>query len=238
MKLKNSKLYEFFIERDIKHLFHANSVATSMIFINNQGLLSRGDAEQTQMTQTSQESDQIDMEYDVWNDIFLDTVDLHGHFPRQNHYGPVLFKFDIECVLDDDIEIWITKDNPVDWTDEMKMSEKYFNSVNELRKKWDVVEDQKKMITIRKPGRPLFFAHLKSILLDDPKIIVDDLSFKKESRKAIIKTAKNFPGFRKKIKYRKKCSNRCFCVSNYLNQVSPERRKTLFLPANHPEFVD
>ena len=52
---------------------------------------------------------------EIFNDIFLDTKDLHKHFSRQNHYGPVLFRFELELLLDEEIEVWVTKNNPIYW---------------------------------------------------------------------------------------------------------------------------
>ena len=75
-------------------------------------------------------------------DIFLDTVDLHSYFGRQNHYGPVLFKFSIEFLRELEIDIWITKDNPINWTEEMTNKEKYFSTVTELKKNWNDYQRQ------------------------------------------------------------------------------------------------
>ncbi len=52
-----------------------------------------------QLFQTPQLSDEIDKVVDVWNDVFFDSQDLHGYFPRQNLYGPVSFKFSIDLIL-------------------------------------------------------------------------------------------------------------------------------------------
>ena len=99
MKLNNLELHKFFQEKGITHLYHANTVTTSISFIQAGGLLSRGDVEKNDLLQTAQESDGVDKTFDVWNDIFLDTADLHKLFSRQNRYGPVLFVFDVNLLL-------------------------------------------------------------------------------------------------------------------------------------------
>ncbi|WP_446917456.1 hypothetical protein, partial [Klebsiella pneumoniae] len=96
MKIDNIQLHSFLRSQDITYFHHANTVATAISFIRNGGLVSRSDIERLGAFQTMQESDPEDKQYDVWGDVFLDTVDLHGYFPRQNLYGPVLFKFNID----------------------------------------------------------------------------------------------------------------------------------------------
>ena len=115
MKLNNRELYFLFVEKDITHLHHANTVATATTFIEQGGLLSRGDVEDMQLSQTYQASDEEDKQFDVWYDVFVDTADLHDWFGRQNIYGPILFKLNIDFLLKDDLEVWVTKNNPMYW---------------------------------------------------------------------------------------------------------------------------
>ena len=60
MKLDNKELFEFLNEKEVPYLYHANTVATSISFINQNGLLSRGGIEAKKITQTTQSSDEID----------------------------------------------------------------------------------------------------------------------------------------------------------------------------------
>ena len=99
MKLDNLELHNLYKQKDIHFLYHANSVATAITFIKQGGLLSRGAVESKGLYQTPQSSDAIDQVFNVWNDIFLDTIDLHGYFPRQNLYGPISFQFPIDFLL-------------------------------------------------------------------------------------------------------------------------------------------
>lgn len=109
------------------------------------------------MYQSPQSSDNDDKKFNVWNDIFLDTVDPHEYMRRQNRYGPVLFKFSIDFLIETDLEIWITKNNPIYWTDLTIQAEKYFATVQELRESWDSYQRQKKMVTIRGETQPILF---------------------------------------------------------------------------------
>ncbi|HFQ5130070.1 TPA: hypothetical protein ACGUU0_004611 [Vibrio vulnificus] len=235
MKLDNLELHQFFQEKSINYLHHANTVATSISFISSGGLLSRGDIERSSLTQTVQASDGEDKQFDVWDDVFLDTADLHGHFPRQNVYGPVLFKFNISFLLENNVDVWITKDNPMYWTSVISNEERYFQSVDELRTNWDQYERQKKMITIRKPGLPVLFSALEEIIVDDPRILIyNDTHVFNEMKNALFAATENFHGIREKIKIRE-CRN-CFCRQNYLYQVPTEQSARLFLPKEHVHF--
>lgn len=235
MKLNNRKLYKLLKEKGIQSLYHANTVATSITFIEENGLLSREYIEKRKLFQTPQTSDEIDKLFDVFDDIFLDTTDLHKYFFRQNHYGPVLFKFSIELLLDDNFEIWVTKDNPIYWSKRSDISNNYFKSVNELSKKWNKHERQRKMLTIKKPNSPILFNYLESITLDNPKVTLDDdLHLFNESRKALKKILQGNLNLRNMLVWRK--CNDCYCADNYLNQVPIPELIQKFLPAYHAEF--
>ncbi|TOB51551.1 hypothetical protein, partial [Vibrio parahaemolyticus] len=168
MRLDNRELYELLSEKEVTHFHHANTVATSITFIENNGLLSRGDVANNGLYQTPQASDEEDIKFDVWGDVFIDTVDLHGLFPRQNLYGPVLFKFGLDFLLNEDLHVWVTKNNPMFWSDNLSQEDKYFQSVGELRQRWNEFDTQRKMVTIRKPQRPVLFQYLEEIIIDNP----------------------------------------------------------------------
>ena len=237
MKLDNLDLYDFFIEKGITHLHHANSVATSSTFIENGGLLSRGDVAKNNLVQTLQDSDYEDQKFDVWNDIFLDTADLHGYFPRQNLYGPVLFKFNIDFIPQQNLDIWITKENPMFWQDNMPSADKYFQNVTELKTHWDEIPRQKKMITIRKPGFPILFPYLEKIIIDDPQIkIYGDIHVFNTMVNAFDALTTGNTDLRSKFEIRQ-CRN-CYCHSNYLKQVPTVQAARLFLPKYHEYFPD
>lgn len=234
MKLDNSELYNFFIEKDITHLHHANTVATSITFLRNNGLISRGNVEAKGLFQTNQDSDSDDKTNDVWNDIFFDTKDLHGYFPRQNLYGPVLFKFTSDLIIDENLEFFITKDNPIYWTSKTPYGKKYFTGIEDLRSNWDKFALHKKMLTIRKPNKDISFDHLESVILDNPRVTIYDNTRLWPQISGSINAAVNH---RFQVQYRE-CDKSCFCHPNYLHQYSTQKLAKFFLPNSHPQFVN
>jgi hypothetical protein len=237
LKIDNLRLHAFFFKNGITHLHHANSIASSTSFIEAGGLLSRGDMERSGLFQTVQDSDDADKECDVWDDVFVDTADLHGLFPRQNLYGPVLFKFNIDFLLKDEVDIWITKNNPMYWDDGLSNDEKYFQGIDDLIAHWDDFEKQRKMVTIRKPCRPVLFKSLVELLLDDPRVkIYNTTTPLTEAKSALYKCTENEIQLRELMTIRE-CSW-CFCQDNYLKQVSTEQVARLFLPKGHEHFPD
>lgn len=228
MKLDNDELYSLLKEKDVKNFFHANTLTTSFSFLENKGLMSRGLVETKGLSQTPQSSDEIDKKFNVWNDVFLDVVDLHGHFPRQNLYGPILFKFNIEFLKEDSLEIWVTKNNPIYWDENETMENKYFQSVCELKEKWDEYDIQRKMFTVRNATDPILFDYLEKIIVDDPCVSIEDSAIvlskvlKDELSKLINKglISKDYFEWRK-------CSD-CYCKENYLNLTISDLKR-LFL---------
>ena len=169
MRLNNKELYNFFLEKEILALYHANTVRTCITYFQSGGLLSRGAVAHLGLFQTPQSSDAADKVLGVWDDIFLDTTDLHSYFKRENHYGPVLFELDRELVLNEDFEIWITKNNPIYWKPDTPMQERYFVDVSELRQNWNKIERQRMMVTIRNNSTPILFDYVRKVVVDDPK---------------------------------------------------------------------
>jgi len=238
LKINNGELYEFLLEHGVVNLYHANTVSTAITFIERRGLLSRGDVEEGGLVQTFQKSDQKDKIADVWFDVFLDTADLHRWFKRQNKYGPVLFKFNMDFFLEDDLDIWITKDNPMYWGSSLSEEDKYFQSIDELRELWNVIDRQKMMFTIRKPGRPVLFNSLEEIIIDDPRVeIFSDCVLSSEMEEALDVATSNNLNLRKKVRYRKGCDY-CYCYDNYSRQVSERQLARLFLPCDHEYYPD
>ncbi|MGG1630060.1 hypothetical protein [Rossellomorea sp. NRS-1567] len=229
MELNQVDVYHFLKSKDINHLYHANTVTTSCTFIKQGGLLSRGAVESLGLTQTEQMSDDLDKEFDVWDDIFLDSNDLHKKFRRQNHYGPVLFKFNIDILLYPSLPpLWVTRDNPTRWTAGLSESERYFGSVEALKQDYETGA-YKEMITLRNTHDILpFESYLEEIILDNPKILLakeNVLEKAKESlQEAINDSNYDFSEVKKTIR---NCNN-CFCHENYLNEVHSSKIKSYF----------
>jgi len=234
LKIDNVELHQFIKGKGITHFYHANSVPTAITYLNARGLLSRGYVTNKGLFQTAQKSDREDKEFDVWFDVFIDTADLHGLFPRQNLYGPVVFKFNIDFLLDSDLDIWITKNNPMYWSYNMNSKDKYFCDVSELAQLWDEIERQKIMFTIRKPNEAILFESLEEIIVDDPEMdIQDNITLHSESNRALLKATEDAPKLVKKINIRR-CGY-CFCKENY-SRMSEKDLAKLFLPKEHEYF--
>ncbi|MGL5257584.1 MAG: hypothetical protein ACRC76_11130, partial [Proteocatella sp.] len=234
MKLNSVELYEFLKRKRYNYFYHANSVTTACTFIEQKGLLSRGDVELNGLVQTEQSSDGVDKTFDVWDDIFLDIVDLHQYFSRQNHYGPVCFVMDIELLLDPEFSnIWITKDNPINWDeDNLIFDDNYYSSLQEYTDEFAAnianKSIQKKMFTIRKPHKELFFEkYLVKIILDNPEVEVGGINLYDEA-KTKIENSLNSSGFNINLLKTRSCPS-CYCRCNYLKEVEPRSLKKLFL---------
>jgi|SRR5690554_4293228 len=232
MRLNNKELYDFFVSKNILALYHANTVKTSITYLRENGLLSRGAVENRGLIQTEQKSDEIDKILNVWDDIFLDSTDLHNFFGRQNYYGPVMFEFDIDLIQNENFEIWITKDNPIYWNEDTPNEERYFTSVSELDEDWNKYSRQKKMITIRNNSEPILFEYVRRIIVDDPRLkILDDKGVYFNVLNSSVNMVKEIVTDDHILKGKfifRQCQN-CYCRDNYLNQVSVTEIKKLFL---------
>ena len=114
--MTNREIVEILTSKCVNRLYHSNTVETAISFLRAGGLLSRGLCEHLGYPQTPQNSDQLDREFDIYYDLFFDSVDIHERAHNANYYGPVLFEYNIS-VLDSIPEgcIRITKSNPINW---------------------------------------------------------------------------------------------------------------------------
>jgi hypothetical protein len=113
-------------------LFHANSVKTSINFIRRMALFSRKFGEERYL-QTVQNSDIIDKEFGVWNDIFFDNVDIpYKSGNNVSAYGPVMFVFKVDILKN--AKVRMLKCNPWNRRDEdLKYSDIFFTSSDDIK---------------------------------------------------------------------------------------------------------
>lgn len=235
MRLDNNEIFNFLSDRGVVSLHHANSLATSLTFLQNNGLLSRGFIETNRLFQTRQLSDDDDRKFNVWNDIFFDSRDLHGYFPRQNLYGPILFKFNLRLLLQEDLQIYVTKNNPMFWNDDISEEDKYFLNMEDIRNNWDRYLLQRKMITIRFPDSPINFNYLENIIVDNPGVFIyGNIDPFAEAWRSLTTQLMENSNLRDLLVVRE-CLN-CYCKENYLNQYSVQTLAKFFLPNSHPQF--
>jgi len=234
IKVSPEELYDFLSNKKLYYFYHANTVKTSCTLIRQKGLLSRGEIEARGLPMTTQFSDNIDKQFDVWNDIFFDIVDLHGYFPRQNAYGPVCFKIRNEFLLDNNLpNICITKNNPIYWRVGMTEEERYYSSVNEYIAEFEKCMRnntiQTKMFTIHSTRKRIpYKKYLAEIILDNPAVEVNNISLYALAKEALL-TALNDSKMSAGILKTRICNN-CFCKNNYFNQVSVDELEKLFKP--------
>ncbi|MBR6509318.1 MAG: hypothetical protein IKT38_01780 [Clostridia bacterium] len=199
------------LNADVTYLYHANTVVTALSFIKKGGLLSRQTADYYGMPQTPQGSDEIDKKFNVYNDIFFDSVDIHARAKQPNDYGPVMFVYSID-VLDSltQFDIGITKDNPIYWRDGITDNEKYFVNHIEMLILFNK-GDFNKHITIRDISVPLPFDYLEEIVIENPGEVHRDLleKAKYEIENALYSTGWNVP-----VRVRS-CPSECKCFSQY-----------------------
>ncbi|MCS3868690.1 hypothetical protein J3D55_001606 [Chryseobacterium ginsenosidimutans] len=176
-KLSPKEIYQILKNKGIEYLHHANTVATSITFIENRALLSRHYVEANGYYQTPQKSDSEDKKYDVWDSVFLDGEDLHKRYNQANRYGPILFKLKLEILNSPFIQgIYVTKNNPWYWKDYTKPDEKFYKSAEEVNRDYLTGKkvDSRIMFTIRSPNNEIKLnKFLHSIEIDIPKLLVN-----------------------------------------------------------------
>ncbi|NMA85012.1 MAG: hypothetical protein GX962_14250 [Epulopiscium sp.] len=213
MELNAKDVVDVLDNKGIKYLYHANTVLTSCTFLKNSGLLSRGAVESHNLRQTYQYTDQIDKQYNIWYDIFLDNCDIHKRGSNRNLYGPVLFCFDLKILLRKALPpIYITKKNPSNWDNTDHKGDRYFQSIEELEKEY-IFGTYGHTITLKNTNQVLPFGRdLKQIIIDDPQ--VDNLY--KNAVEEIIKAGKkgNINNIKNLI-IRRECNLNCKCEQYY-----------------------
>lgn len=203
-------------EKGVSEIFHANSLLTSCLFLQNRQLLSRGNVSQKGLYQTPQNSDTIDKRYSIWHDIFLDTVDIHKRARTRNQYGPITFIFNIDILIKNYTgKIWITKLNPTKWSGK-KNEERWFQNENDLRENL-VIGNFDHMIVLRHCGGELpINKYLTCITIDNPKLSTHKIVDLFSQSVGALKLARHIGRIEVPIKVRI-CNVFCECQNQYKN---------------------
>ena len=129
--------------------------------------MGRGIVAEGGFPQTPQQTDEIDKRYAIWNDIFLDGIDIHERARQRCFYGPVLFVLDLSLLAQDFLSsVWVTKRNPQFWEDGENAADRYFTSIPELQQAYKKT-DFDFSIVLRSVGGSLRLKPLlKKIVLD------------------------------------------------------------------------
>lgn len=191
---------------------------TACTFLSESALLSRGYVENHGLDQTPQSSDSIDKKYRIWNDVFLDTIDIHYRASQRNYYGPVLFILDLDVLIHSPIStVWITRKNPTNWVPGERRFERYFSSISRLVESF-VPSDFGSMIVLRDIGGRLPFAgHLKRLIVDDPGELMLAGEKRRVLRPAIsaLRRAAHDGGVKYLRIATRECSRFCNCEEQY-----------------------
>lgn len=86
--MNGQEMHGALAQHGVTHLHHANTVATSCTFLRSSRLASRGWVDYYRLPQTPQLSDDLDKQFGIWNDVFMDGVDIHRRGRTRNFYGP------------------------------------------------------------------------------------------------------------------------------------------------------
>jgi hypothetical protein len=157
--------------RNVTHLHHANTVTTSCTFLSNRGLVSRGWVEYHRLPQTPQMSDALDKHFGIWNDVFMDGVDIHSRGRWRNLYGPVLFEFPLDILLrlPPGTEVYVTKKNPSNWRSGETWNDWVYASAQELEAEYSFGDFGKHIVFRNAQWSLPFLTNPVEITLDDPQ---------------------------------------------------------------------
>lgn len=229
MELNSDDILEILADKEITELHHANTVRTACTFLRHAHLMSRGNIEEANLPQTSQQTDEVDMKYGLWYDVFLDGIDIHSRAKQRNFYGPVVFVFDVQLFAEEWLSsVWVTKKNPQNWVDDEPLSERYFQTTEEFRDGYRKGNFDKTFVLRHVGGLLRLSPHLKRIELDNPEVELDGLDSYSMAAGGLIASARagglENPSIRKR-----KCSRICRCVDQY-EAMSYEFFRKFFFP--------
>ena len=172
--MTNEQIKQVLKSNGVFHLYHANTVETSISFLKNGGLLSRGLCEDMNLPQTPQYTDKSDKLYNIFYDIFFDSTEIQRR-TGISYYGPVLFVYSVDVIdIVQEGHVRITKMNPDKWNNSLRDTEKYFCTFDELSLHFDN-DDFGQHITLTNQRQPLSFSYLERIILSDPQKEDDSL---------------------------------------------------------------
>lgn len=176
--LNPKDVYTVLKNKKISNLYHANTISTSITYLKEKNLLSRKYADDNNLNQTEQYSDELDKKYGIWDDIFLDALDIHEYLRRPNLYGPFLFSFNLELLNSGIVSfIRITKKNPVNWKDGETEDDWYYSNLEEFENsylKGNKYQDVGKMFILKGlNGKLPLKPYLNKFILDNSNIIVN-----------------------------------------------------------------
>lgn len=216
MKLPTKKIYKILEAEGMTHLYHANTLITSCHFLRHGSLLSREKVEKLNLAQTEQLSDNIDKKFGIYNDIFLDSCDIHKRASQINNYGPVIFKINLDILKDESNgDIYITKENPINWNPLDENDLFWFQSIKEVEKGFNKFNFKQILVYRNCKGKLPLDGFLEEIIVDDPERNfasgIDIVSYSMGALRLAYAL-----GPLEEIKFRiRKCNKSCNCKDSY-----------------------
>lgn len=176
--LNSKELFDILHNKGISCFHHANTISTSITFLKEKHLLSRKYIEDNKLFQTRQSSDALDKIFNIWDDIFLDAIDIHKEFSKNNLYGPFLFSINLNLLKSSDIKsVRITKKNPVRWRKNENEKDWYYSDLNEFNNNYKTGnkgKDVGSMFIFKNIGGKIpLTPYLEKITLDNPNLWVN-----------------------------------------------------------------
>jgi len=226
MQLPTQHLLKLLEARSVGTLVHANTAVTTTHFIRNRALLSRQKVLELGLCQTAQASDDVDPLVGVWNDVFVDSVDIHGRGGLRNKYGPVLLEFDVKILTEAcNGLLWVTKSNPWYWRGKPDHL-RWFQSEEEIDSDFGHDEFQHMFVFRDCAGELAFNDCLTRIVVDSPNITIDDTAVANAAIN-LLETALQDAGIDVPIE-RRQCRGGCKCELAY-QQESEDEIKSMFM---------
>lgn len=205
MGIPTKVIKDILIHKGVYSLYHANTVATTIIFLKEGGLLSRGAVEEKGLVQTPQYTDERDKQLGVYDDIFFDSCDIEERGHKINQYGPVLFQYNVGVL--DSIGtncVKITKSNPCYWSETEDETDHYFMTAEELKCEYNYGSFCQHL-TICDRHIPLpFVPHLQKVQIDDPELEDVDIDHICQTLSELLQTSCPTISVEKR-----KCSSKC-----------------------------
>jgi|SRR5882672_2565334 len=229
MELNAAEVLKVIKRKGVGALHHANTVQTACAFLAKGRLMARGVVEEKGLPQTPQQSDVLDKKYGLWNDIFLDGIDIHERARGRCFYGPVLFVFDLEVFAQDWLaSLWITRTNPQNWTDTQAVADRYFGSIQELQLGYRKGSFDFSLVLRHVGGVLRLKPYLTKVVVDNPHYGASEVQFYSQAIGALKASARlgqlgNLP-----IEPRV-CVRNCKCKDQY-REMSRKVLNHLFVP--------
>lgn len=217
-------------EKGVTHLHHANTVTTSRSFLSSGNLLSREAVRRLGLMQTSQYTDGVDQRYEIFNHLFVDTVDIHERAGDANKYGPVLFVFNVDVLAQEYIgSVRVTKRNPSKWRDSDKEADRYFMSIDELRDDLQIGNFDSMIMFQGNNGIAPLDDHLEQVKLDNPRLKWVDTNLSVyETARLYLEAGKAASGLETPINERGHDGG-CYCTTTY-KYMAARRFNRMFKP--------